>query len=73
METNKENLLTEFKELNEKSVKLDAFLHTDKYYTLDLHRRELLTLEKNAIDQLAHIIAFRCVAEGISPEEFYKL
>lgn len=66
-------MLAELKELNDKTVKLGAFLDTDTYKNLDEHRRVLLTLQKSAMEQYAVILACRCKAEGISEEEILKL
>lgn len=66
-------MLAELKELNDKTVKLDAFLDTDTYKNLDEHRRVLLMLQKNAMEQYAVILACRCKAEGISEEEILNL
>ena len=73
MEKYQERMLAELKELNDKVVKLDAFLKTDTYKNLDEHRRVLLGLQKNAMEQYAVILACRCKAEGISDEELLKL
>ena len=73
MEKYQERMLAELKELNDKTVKLDAFFDTDTYNNLDEHRRVLLMLQKNAMTQYAVILAFRCKAEGISEEEILKL
>lgn len=66
MEKEQERMLAELKELGDKIEKLNAFLGTDAYKNLDMHRRMLLTLQRNAMEQYAVILACRCIAEGIS-------
>ena len=73
MESYKERMLAELKELNDKFEKLSAFIDTDTYNNLDEERRALLMLQKNAMLQYAMILACRCKAEGISEEEIIKL
>ena len=66
MEKYQERMLAELMELNEKVVKLNAFLDTDTYKNLDEHRRVFLVLQRNAMEQYSVILACRCIAEGIS-------
>lgn len=73
MEKYQERMFAELKELSDKVDKLVAFIGTDTFNNLDEHRRVLLALQKNAMEQYAVILACRCKAEGISEEDILKL
>lgn len=66
MEDWKERLVNETLELNDKYVKLDRFMCSEKFDELDLRRKYLLNLQKSAMLMYLSVLTERIMTENIN-------